>query len=53
MRPAFEHKLSEVDRLLNDPDAALDPARIWFLVAEIARHETAAAECNANDDGLS
>jgi hypothetical protein len=29
-------KSAELDRLLNDPEVALDPARIWQLLAEIS-----------------
>ncbi len=31
-------KLDELDRLLNDPSAPLDAARVWSLLSEIARH---------------
>lgn len=34
-----EAKLDELDRLLNDPDVPMEPARIWSLLAEIARHD--------------
>lgn len=33
-----EQKLDEVDRLLNDPSAPSDPAKVWSLLAEIAQH---------------
>ena len=29
-------KLDEIDRLLNDPDVSLEPARIWSLLAEVS-----------------
>ena len=29
-------KLQEVDRLLNDPEVPMQPARIWELLDEIA-----------------
>ena len=29
-------QLAELDRLLNDPEVALQPARVWILAAEIA-----------------
>ena len=38
----YERKLHEIDRLLNDPAAPLDPAKIWSLLAEIAHHESGA-----------
>ena len=34
-----EQKLDEVDRLLNDPDVALEPSRVWSLLEELARVE--------------
>jgi hypothetical protein len=33
----FEQKLSEVERLLNDPDVELEPSRVWSLLDEVAR----------------
>jgi hypothetical protein len=33
-------KLDELDRLLNDPDTTMEPAKVWSLLAEIARRET-------------
>ena len=35
----YLRKLDEIDRLLNDPDTAMEPARIWSLLAEIAQHD--------------
>jgi hypothetical protein len=35
----FEAKLSELDRLLNDPEVRLDPHRVWSLLAEISRKQ--------------
>jgi hypothetical protein len=32
----YHRKLEELDRLLNDPDVLMEPARIWALLAEIA-----------------
>ena len=29
-------KLDEIDRLLNDPDTSLEPARVWFLLDQVA-----------------
>lgn len=31
-----ERALAEADRLLNDPDARCDPARVWELLAQAA-----------------
>lgn len=36
-------KIEELERLLNDPDVALEPARVWSLLAELtARNGTEA-----------
>jgi len=32
-------KLDELDRILNDPDVPMEPARVWALLAEIARQD--------------
>lgn len=32
-------KLAELDRILNDPDVPMEPARVWALLAEIARQD--------------
>jgi len=29
-------KLNELDRILNDPDVVMEPARVWSLLAEIS-----------------
>lgn len=39
----YSRKLDELDRLLNDPDAPLQPDRVWCLLAEVSRSELAAA----------
>ncbi len=33
----YSRKLDELDRLLNDPDVPMEPARVWSLLAEIAQ----------------
>ncbi len=33
---AYDAKLDELERLLNDPDSRMEPARVWSLLAEIA-----------------
>jgi hypothetical protein len=38
----YARKLHEVDRLLNDPDVSLDPARVWSLLAEVSRPDPGA-----------
>lgn len=32
----YTHKLDELDRLLNDPEVALEPAKVWTLLDEIS-----------------
>jgi hypothetical protein len=32
----FARKLEELDRLLNDPEVPLEPAKVWSLLAEIS-----------------
>jgi hypothetical protein len=38
----YERQLAEIDRLLNDPEMAFDPARVWALRAHIAQVPSAA-----------
>lgn len=33
----YDCKLEELDRLLNDPDSKMEPARVWSLLAEISQ----------------
>ena len=33
----YSRKLDELDRLLNDPDVPMEPARVWSLLAELAQ----------------
>jgi hypothetical protein len=33
----YSRKLDEIDRMLNDPDTRLEPARVWALLAEVSR----------------
>jgi hypothetical protein len=35
----YARKLDVLDRLLNDPDVAMQPARIWSLLAELSRQD--------------
>jgi hypothetical protein len=35
----YTRKLEELDRLFNDPDAPVEPDRLWRLLAELARHD--------------
>jgi hypothetical protein len=39
----YAGKLDELDRLLNDPDVPMQPARVWSLLAEIAQSDLAMA----------
>jgi hypothetical protein len=39
----YSRMLDELDRLLNDPDAPMQPNRIWALLAEISHADTAPA----------
>jgi hypothetical protein len=32
-------KLEELERILNDPDVSLDPARVWSLLAEVSKRD--------------
>ena len=38
----MEAKLVELDRLLNDPEVRMDPHRVWSLLQEISRANSAA-----------
>jgi hypothetical protein len=35
----YARKLDELDRLLNDPDVPMEPARVWSLLAEISQRD--------------
>ncbi len=39
----YASKLDELDRLLNDPDAPMEPDRVWSLLAEIAQRDSSLA----------
>jgi hypothetical protein len=32
----YTRKLEELDRLLNDPEVPLEPAKVWSLLAELS-----------------
>ena len=40
----YARKLDELDRLLNDPDVPMEPAKVWSLLAEIAQRDMAARQ---------
>ncbi len=42
----YIHKVDELDRLLNDPDVPIEPAKVWSLLAEISRRDGVAVEPN-------
>ncbi|HQT47179.1 MAG TPA: hypothetical protein PLY97_08150 [Acidocella sp.] len=35
----YSRKLEELDQLFNDPEAPMEPARLWSLLAEIVRYD--------------
>jgi hypothetical protein len=35
----YARKLDELDRLLNDPDVPMEPAKVWSLLAEISQRD--------------
>ncbi len=39
----YHHKLDELERLLNDPDVAMEPSRVWCLLAEVSQHDRPSA----------
>lgn len=44
----YARKLDELDRLLNDPEVPMEPARVWSLLAEISEHDVPAIAPVAN-----
>ena len=40
----YARKLDELDRLLNDPDVPMQPARVWSLLADVSRHDLGTQE---------
>jgi hypothetical protein len=49
MNHADADKADELDRLLNDPEVALDPGRIWQILADLSSRGNAAAQAHAGD----
>jgi hypothetical protein len=43
--------LDELDRLLNDPDVPMQPARVWSLLAEIAQSDLGLARAAPSAGG--
>jgi hypothetical protein len=47
----YARKLDELDRLLNDPDVPMEPAKVWSLLAEIAQRDMiATAQASRSGD---
>ena len=46
----YARKLDELDRLLNDPDVPMEPAKVWSLLAEIAQRDLVAAQAGRSGD---
>ena len=40
----YARRLAELDRLLNDPDVPMEPAKVWSLLAEIAQRDQASGQ---------
>ena len=49
----YARKLDELDRLLNDPDVPIQPARIWSLLAEISQRDAGISSCAEAEASLS
>jgi hypothetical protein len=37
----YTRKLAEFDRLMNDPEAPMQPQALWALLAELAKYDLA------------
>ena len=35
----YDLKLEELERILNDPAGAMEPAKVWSLLAEVSQHD--------------
>ena len=35
----YTQKLDQLDRLLNDPEVAMEPNLVWSLLAEVSQHD--------------
>ena len=47
----YQTKLEELDRLLNDPDVPMQPARVWSLLAEIKEYASPAVTRGTRPSG--
>lgn len=43
----YASKLDELDRLLNDPEVPMEPARVWSLLAELSDADAVPAQPEA------
>ena len=46
----YARKLDELDRLLNDPDVPMEPAKVWSLLAEIAQRDRVSTHSGPSRD---
>jgi hypothetical protein len=46
----YAHKLDELERLLNDPEVQMEPARVWSLLAEISAREKSGTTLRSSGD---
>ncbi len=51
MNHADNDKADELDRLLNDPEIALDPGRIWQLLADLSSRANPAQPLSSDRRG--
>lgn len=43
-------RLAEIERLLNDPDVAMEPSRVWSLLAEMSGHADSESAVHARSE---
>jgi hypothetical protein len=36
----YTRKLNELDRILNDPEVEMEPAKVWALLAELSAEDS-------------
>jgi hypothetical protein len=44
----YARKLDQLDRLLNDPDVPMEPAKVWSLLAELAQRDIGSTRTSPN-----
>ncbi|HUB12034.1 MAG TPA: peptide chain release factor 1 [Acetobacteraceae bacterium] len=47
----YARKLEELDHLLNDPDVAMDSARVWSLLADLSGRDSSLPSQGASQAG--